>query len=73
MERKSEIKANCSNCVYVSYLESDGVRFERCKIRRKYNQFKTNPLALESVENGCESLCEKYQPAQELKMVIVYR
>ncbi|MEM3112950.1 MAG: hypothetical protein QXI33_00825 [Candidatus Pacearchaeota archaeon] len=70
MERRSEIRANCSNCKYVIYYHIDPVRFERCSVFRmkeKFNALPTNPLAMESVLNGSQELCEKYQPSELLR------
>lgn len=72
------IDANCSNCEYVRYIHVDFIRLERCGIKvdkKNYNQFPSNPDAMEAVLNGKESLCEKHIEAKNLTdqgIIVVY-
>ena len=67
------VRANCSNCGYVIYRESDKVRFERCSIFGNFNIYPNNPRAVDLVSlQDVPQLCEKYLPAEELKSSIVY-
>ena len=71
MELYNLINANCTNCEYVNYSHTDGIRLERCKVFHKKDKFKSLPInteARESILNGAKDLCEKYSPALDLIM-----
>ncbi|MFA6023307.1 MAG: hypothetical protein WC781_04420 [Candidatus Pacearchaeota archaeon] len=77
MELRTEIKANCTNCNYVAYIHTDGIRYERCKIRKKYNTVSINPMALQSIEEWDDSkgpidLCERYSKTDKLATKVYY-
>jgi len=64
-----EIVANCTNCEYVEYRHTDGIRFERCSVFHKKDKFKglpINSIAEEAVMEGNLNLCERYQQSQDL-------
>ena len=69
MNPNNLVNANCTNCEYVLYKHTDGIRLERCKVfhrKDKFNSIPINPEARDSVLNGSLDLCEKYSPALEL-------
>ncbi len=78
METNNAIIANCTNCEYVLYKHTDGIRLERCKVfhrKEKFNSIPINPEARDSVLNGSLDLCERYSPASQLEnqgMEIIY-
>ena len=70
MEINNIIIANCTNCEYVLYKHTDGIRLERCKVFHRKDKFNSLPInhdAQESVLNGSLDLCEKYSPSSQLE------
>lgn len=71
METSNILDANCTNCEYVKYEHTDGIRLEKCSVfhrKGKFNSLPINKTAEEAVLNGHKGLCEKYSPALALIM-----